>query len=70
MDNESKCGLLLILWTLTTGVCLFTGAYVAWLFATLIAGIIVYADEMTDKERKRGNRYRARFLHEFKREQK
>lgn len=70
MDNESKCGLLLISWTLITGVCLFTGAYVTWLFATLIAGIIVYADEMTDRERKRGDRYRARFLHENRREQK
>lgn len=70
MDNEGKCGLLLISWTLITGVCLFAGAYVIWLFVTLIAGVITYADEMTDRERGRGDRYRARFLHEFKREQK
>ena len=70
MDNEGKCGLLLITWVIITGVCLFTGAYVAWLFVTLIAGVITYANEMTDRERKRGDRYRARFLHENRREQK
>lgn len=70
MDNEGKCGLLLISWTVITGVCLFAEAYVIWLFVTLITGVIAYADEMKDRERERGDRYRARFLHEYMRKQK
>lgn len=72
MDNEGKCGLLLITWVIITGVCLFVSTSISFViagFVTVIAAIIAIMDEKNDDERKRGDRYRARFLHENRREQ-
>ena len=72
MDSEGKCGLLLITWNIITGICLFVGTSTSFIiagFITVIAAVIAVMDEKNDRERERGDRYRARFLKENRREQ-
>ena len=71
MSNEGKVAAITIPWEIITGAGLLIGTAVGYLiasFATILAVVIIVADEMRSKERERGDRYRQRFQHEAKRE--
>lgn len=71
MSDEDKVGVIMIPWEIITGAGLFSGTSVGYLiasFATILACVLIAADEKRSKERERAERYRQRFQHEASRE--